>query len=362
MNIKKLELEKFRNYRKQNIKFNKGINIIYGDNAQGKTNILEAIYLFSLGKSNRTVKDSELIMFDEEEARVKIEFKDERRINNEEIIISKRNRKKIFLNEIPVRKNSEIVGKFNVVYFGPEYLDLIKGGPKKRRKNIDILISQLKVSYFSAIGEYKKIIDQKNALLKKNPDELMLLVLNEKILKNSVLICKLRYEYIKKLEEKAKILQKDISDGKEKIEIKYISPIGYIEEFDEKVFYKKLKKKLEENIEKEIYFKESQIGPHRDDIEYKINGFDVKSYGSQGQQKTCVLVQKIAEVELLKEETGEYPVLLLDDIMSELDKKRQEFIVKKIKNMQIIITCTDKESLDKYKKVKCFEIKNGKVL
>jgi len=363
MKVKSLELKNFRNYEKQIFEFDDNVNIIYGYNAQGKTNILEAIYLFSLGKSNRTIKDSELIKFGEDFCEANIVFNDENRENTASINISKSKKKRIFVNEIPLKKNSELVGKFNAVYFGPEYLDLIKGGPKKRRKNIDIIISQLKVSYFSAAAELKNIIEQKNAVLKnEKPDKIILSILNEKLSEVSLIISKLRFKYIRKIEKIASGLQKQISENNESFEIKYISSIGYIEEFNEEKFKKEFTEKLEKNLEKEIILRECTVGPHRDDMEYKINGLDVKSFASQGQQKTTVLVQKIAEVELFKEETGEYPVLLLDDIMSELDSKRQQFVTEKIKNMQIFITCTSKETFKEFENGKFFEISEGRLI
>lgn len=255
------------------------------------------------------------------------------------------------------------MGKFNAVYFGPEYLEIIKGSPKIRRKNIDIIISQIRVSYFSALADLKKTLEQKSSLLKSERcDRITLEILNERLVELSCYISKLRFEYIKKLEKKAAKLQKTISLEKEDLEMRYISSTGYLGDFSEENFKKNLEKKLEENKEKEIFLKECRVGPQRDEIEYKINGLDAKSFGSQGQQKTAVLVQKIAEVELFKEERGEYPVLLLDDIMSELDKTRQEFVIDKIKNMQIFITSTEKESFKDFNRGKYFEIKGGKLV
>ena len=363
MVVKELKLKNFRNYDEETFLFDKNVNIIYGNNAQGKTNVLEGIYLFSLGKSNRAAKEAELIKFESQKAEAELIFCDSNRENTAKISIYKNKRKTLSLNEIPVKKNSEIVGKFSAVYFGPEYLDLVKGGPKKRRKNIDIIISQIRVSYFSAISELKKIIEQKNALLKsKVYDKNVLYILNEKLLEVSLIIVKMRFEYLKKIEEKAKKLQREISFAKEDFSIKYISPIGAIENFSEENFLNEMKIKLENSLEREIILGESTVGPHRDDIEFKINGFDVKNFASQGQQKTVVLVQKIAELELLKEEKGEYPVLLLDDIMSELDEKRREFVTSKIKNTQIFITCTEKDRFYKFNQGKFFKIESGKIV
>ncbi len=363
MIVKSINLKNFRNYENQFLEFDEKLNIIHGLNAQGKTNILEGIYYFSTGKSGRTKKEAEAIKFGEESASLEIVFQDKNRENKAEIEIFQNKRKNIYLNEILLKKVSELVGKLGAIYFGPEYLDLVKGGPSKRRKNIDILISQLRTSYFSALLEYKKTIEQKNASLKNNnPDRIILEILNEKIVSLSEIIAKNRFEYIKKIEKNAKLLQKQISDEKEDLEIEYISPIGVLKEFDSKIFKDELKKKLEKNFEREIILREAQTGVHRDDIEYKINSLEVKSFASQGQQKTVVLAEKIAEAQLFFEEKGEYPILLLDDIMSELDEKRQAFVMEKLCNMQIFITCTGGEILKKLGDGKKFLIEKGRLL
>ena len=357
-----IELNRFRNYEAEKIEFDKKINIIYGNNAQGKTNILEAVYIFSLGKSNRAYHDSDVIKFGCTDSNIKMNFISRDTECSGEINLFKNKRKQIFINEIPVKKSSELVGRFNVVYFGPEYLSLIKDGPKKRRKNTDILISQLKTGYLSAISEYKRVIEQKNNLLKQDRiDEIFLSVLNEKVIDLSEYIIKCRYEYIKKTERISKKIQLDISGGKENLDIGYISCGIKIDDENIEGIKDILKEKSVKVFEKERYTRESILGVHRDDIEFKINGADLKIFGSQGQQKTCILVQKIAEVELFKEERGEYPVLLLDDIMSELDNIRQDYVLNKIENMQIFITCTDKERFKNLEKGKFIEIERGRV-
>ncbi len=355
MIVKNISLKNFRNYENEKIDFSPSVNIIYGKNAQGKTNILEGIYLFSMGKSNRTYHDEELIKFGENEANLKMDFIGGKREISAEIIIKKNNKKRVFINEIQVKKNSDLVGKFNVCYFGPECMNIIKSGPSARRKNLDILISQLHKKYFSYISEYKKAIESKTALLKNEiVDKITLDILNDKLISLCFEIIKYRFLYIKKIEEIAKKIQLEISKEKENIEIKYSSNFGIIEEFDDEIIKQKIKEKFEGNYKKEVFLKEIFIGCHRDDIEYFINGKNVKTFGSSGQQKTVALVQKIAEVYLIYEEIGEYPVLLLDDIMSELDEERQSYIISKIKDMQIIITCTDAE---KFKNLDAKEIK-----
>ncbi len=362
MIVKDIEFCNFRNYKKEKIEFHEKLNIIYGNNAQGKTNILEGIYLFSLGKSNRASKDFEMIRFGEECAEILMNFISKENETSGEVVIDRRKRKKVLINEIPVKKNSDLVGKFNVVFFGPEYLSLIREGPKKRRKNIDIMISQLKIGYVNVLADYKKLIEQKNSLLKEDfPDKLLLSVINEKIKEMSVYIIKNRYEYIKKIEKIAKKIQLDISQGKEELKMDYVSCGLNIDEKIIENLEKKLFEKADEVFLREMRYRESIFGPHRDDIEFKINGEDLKLFGSQGQQKTAILVQKIAEVELFREEIGEYPVLLLDDIMSELDSIRQDYILNKLRNMQIFITCTDREKFSEMTSGKFIKIEKGSV-
>lgn len=363
MIVKELFLKDFRNYENQSISFSPDVNVIYGDNAQGKTNILEAVYLFAMGKSNRTYHDEELIRFGMPFANVKMKFLSGDRELVSEINIKKGKRKSILINEIPIKKNSDLVGRFKVVYFGPECMDLVKSGPKSRRKNFDVLISQLHKNYFKNLSDYKKLLDSKTALLKAEKRDFETLdIINEQIAAVSVEIMKYRFSYIKKIENISKEIQNEISGSTENIEISYNSSVGIIEQFDEKEAAALLREKIDKNKRREIEFRECLTGPHRDDIEYLINGRKVKIFGSSGQQKTVSLVQKIAEVSLIFKETGEYPVLLLDDIMSELDKSRQKYILNKIRGMQIIITCTDKDGFEKIDKINEIKVSKGRIV
>ncbi len=363
MKVKNISFRNFRNYENEKIEFHEKLNIIYGNNAQGKTNILEGIYLFSLGKSNRASKDNEMIKFGENFSNIEMSFVSKGCEISGEIKLDETKKKKIFINEIPIKKNSDLVGRFNVVFFGPEYLSLIREGPKKRRKNIDIMISQLKVGYLGAISEYRKLIDQKSRLLKEEKiDEILLSVLNEKLIDLASYIIKIRFEYIKKIESIAQKIQLDISEGKENLNMDYISCGIKIEQCSVENIKEILKEKAKNVLSREMRYRECILGPHRDDIEFKINGADLKLFGSQGQQKTAVLVQKIAEVELFREEIGEYPVLLLDDIMSELDSHRQDYVLNKLTDMQIFITCTDSERFKTFKEGKFIKIEKGSVV
>lgn len=357
---KKLNLKNFRNYTEQELEFADGVNIIFGDNAQGKTNILEAVYMFSMGKSVRARKDAELIRHGCDDAEISMNFCGSKREENAEIKIFKNRRKLISVNDVPLRRNSELVGHFPVIYFGPEYLSLVKEGPKQRRKSIDVLISQLRPRYFSALSDLKKIVESKNALLKMDrPNAAMLEIINEKLSSISSEVIFYRTEYIKKTAALAAELQNDISGGNEKLQMQYLSNVGNTEGLSATEIKQLFDKRLAEVHKREIEAREAVTGPHREDIEYLVNGKSAKLYASQGQQKTIVLVQKLAEVGIIQTETGENPVLLLDDIMSELDKKRRTFILNHIDDTQIIVTCTDTDGFDIPTDARMVEVKKG---
>ena len=345
MKANKLSLTNFRNYEEQEIEFGSGINIIYGDNAQGKTNILEAVHMFSMGKSNRTSRDSELIRHGEPQAKIYMEFSSYGSENFFQIEMFRSKRKSIVYNDIPVKKNSELLGKFNVVYFGPELLGLVKEGPKGRRRNLDMLISQLRPNYFSALTHLKRVVESKNALLKmQTPNKTLLDIMNEKLIELSAELIGYRIEFIGRIEEIAQEIQLDISAQKERLSMRYASCIGRLnpsETISREDIKARLRERLEANRSRELENRETIVSPHREDIVYEINGKEAKSFASQGQQKTIVLVEKLAEVKLIEQEINETPVLLLDDIMSELDRRRRRFVMANIEDMQIIITCTD---------------------
>ncbi len=363
MRATKLELTDFRNYTAQSVSFGEGINVFYGNNAQGKTNLLEGIFLFSMGKSNRTGRVSELIRNGAGEAKLNLSFRDGDRDMEAEIRLYRDRRKVISINGVPIQRSSELVGRFRVVYFGPEYLSLVKEGPAGRRRNLDIFISQIKPRYFSALSDVKKIIESKNALLKlERPNQTMLDILNDKLASGAAELIVQRAGYIAALSETAKEIQSHISGGTEELTMTYQSCIGAAEGLPLAEVQKRLRQKLEESKRRESELRESVIGPHREDILYAINGYDARAYASQGQQKTIVLVQKLSEVALMQKETGDLPVLLLDDIMSELDKTRRGFILNHIRDMQIFITCTDMDDLGANQTdIRLFPVQGGTV-
>lgn len=339
MYIKEINLQNFRNYEIANIKIEKGVNIFYGDNAQGKTNILEAIFVASLGKSFRTNKDKELIKENEEQTKVEIKFIKEGRENKVKLGIGN---KKIFsINNIELKKTSEIVGKINVVLFTPEDINILKNEPIKRRRFLNIMISQLRPMYIHLLSQYNKILDQRNNYLKQikyeNKDRKILDIWDEQLIRIGLKIFEYRKEFIEKINEKIKKIHLETTENIENIEIKYKNNVVNEEEYRRKV-----KMKQEEDIQKGY----TAVGIHRDDFEIFINKKNVAIYGSQGQQRSSIISLKLAEAEVIYDEKEDYPVLLLDDFMSELDKKRVKGFVKRIKNNQVLITCTEKFDID----------------
>lgn len=363
MKVQRLELKNFRNYEEQSVSLESDRIIIHGKNAQGKSNLLEGICMFSLGRSERTYRDSELIRFGQEKAVIRLNFTAQERENRSEIEIWNGKRKAVTYNDIPIKKSSELIGMFRVVYFDPDYLELVKGGPKNRRSNLDVFISQLRPNYFSCLSGMKKVIESKNAMLKSQvPNTTMLEILNQKLAESASQIVVYRTEYIKKLQNVSREIQLDISGGSEELKIHYSSCAGDCDGMNADEIKEILTKRLADGLKREIENREASIGPHRDDISYLINGKDARIFGSQGQKKTTALVQKLAEAELISQESGEYPVLLLDDIMSEMDNSRQDYILEKLNNMQILITCTDSSRFQKMKNALFLEVENGTVI
>lgn len=336
MYITKLVLKNYRNIINQTIEFNKGINFIYGDNAQGKTNIIESIYFFTTGKSFRTKKDSELINFNKKTSEVDIFFKRSGLDCSGNFIIKNDSKKQIKINYVPINKIGNLMGFLNAVIFSPQDLSLIKDGPIFRRRFIDIFISQIKPKYFFDLQQYGKILKQRNSVLKKSKTKSSLIstisVWDEKLSEYAENIIKMRIIYIKKFKEIAIDIHNELTDGTELFDIKYENS------FDNNLKYIDV---LKNSIDKDIEYGFTQYGPHRDDLLFSINNMNVKKFASQGQQRSIVLTLKISEANLINEEIGEYPIILLDDIMSELDEKRQKYIINKIKDKQVILTGTE---------------------
>lgn len=355
MVIESVEIEKFRNYEYIKVNLDKGVNILYGDNAQGKTNFLEAVYLCSMTKSHRGNKDNELIMFNEEEAHIKINAIKKGTPVRIDFHLKQNRKKGIALNGIPLKKASDIFGVISVVIFSPEDLDIIKRTPQDRRRFIDVELCQIDKIYVKDLIKYNKILANRNKLLKdieKSSSNLETLkILDLQLLDSGIRIIKTRKEFIKKLNLVAGEIHSDITQGKENIDIIYEPNVT------EESFEKELKK----NHEKEIKQRVTLTGPHRDDIGFYIKGKDIRKFGSQGQQRTCALSLKLSEIEIIKSEKKENPILLLDDVFSELDKDRQKQLLRVLKESQTIITCTGTEEIieECLKTNKYFKVEKG---
>lgn len=359
MYIKSLNLLNFRNYDNLSIQLNKGINVFTGDNAQGKTNILESMYYCSIGKSHRTNKDKELIKWGANEAYISAYISKERLDKKIDIKIFKEGKKGININSIKLNSISDLMGVFNVVIFSPEDLKIVKESPAFRRKFIDIELCKLNKKYYYTLVQYNKILNERNFALRKwVNDKNILDIYDSQMSKFASLIIKERLNYIKKLNDQGKIIHNEITSNNESIDFKYITEVKDFNNI-ENDFIKLLRENRRKDLEKGI----TSIGPHRDDFSIFINNIDTRKFGSQGQQRTAVLSTKFASLEIIKEKVGEYPVLLLDDVLSELDLKRQKYILNSIKKVQTIITCTGifdiKEYLDE--DINMYYVKNGTV-
>lgn len=370
MKIDLLTLYNYRNYNNLNLKLSSNINIFTGFNAQGKTNIIEAIYFSSLGISHRTRTEGDLILWGKDEASINVKFS-KRDINSILKIILKKNKRKELNFNGEIIKQKDLPGLLTMILFSPEDLMLIKGPPLQRRRFLDIELSQISLLYYNQLVQYNKILLQRNNLLKKIKENNKLINMldmwDEQLAKSAAFIVDKRLKNVDKLNKLAQYTHAYISGDKERLEIKYNMcknninlsvDIKYNQLYD---WYINNLKKYRKN---DIFKGSTSIGPHRDDIYFFINDIDLKSFGSQGQQRSAVLSLKLAELELLKNETGEYPVLLLDDVMSELDNNRRnsllEFLQKK--NIQTLITATDKSLFDDNGKNNFFIIDNGKVV
>lgn len=351
MYIKSLKLKNFRNYDEQKLEFCPQKNIIYGLNGQGKTNIIEALYFLNSGKSYRCTKEKEVIKFGEDYAKIEAEFYKNEIKNNALFFIS--DKKSVKLNGVNIDRLSELIGNINIVIFTPDHLNLIKEGPSVRRSFLDSFISQIKKSYFKNLISYYKVLKQRNNILKSKNKSMLetISVWNEKLAELSLSICEMRESIIEKLNEKINT----VTDGEEKLKIKYLPGIKGDYKNKENII-----KQLEDGIERDIEYGMTMTGPHRDDFEIFLNGISIKKFGSQGQQRSCVLKLKLSECEIIKEKTGEMPPILLDDILSELDEERRHLFIENIKNTQVIITCTDKEFL-KGMEGFYFRVHNGKI-
>ena len=354
MYITKINLQNFRNYEKQEIEIKDGINLFYGDNAQGKTNILESIFLCAMGKSFRAKKEKELIRIGEENAKVEIEYKKNNREYKIEYQIS--DSKQILLNGIKINRLSELLGNIHIVLFSPDDIEILKDGPGKRRRFLNMMISQLRPNYVHFFNLYAKTLEQRNNYLRQikmeNKPEELLEIWDEKLAEYAKEVFFYRSEFIEKIMKKIVEIHNKITDGKEKIQIFYQS------DFENQ---KQFKEVLEKTRKQDINRGYTTKGIHRDDFSIKINEKELDLYGSQGQFRTALLSLKLSELYTIYDEIGEYPILLLDDFMSELDEKRRKKLLENITDAQVLITGTHKIILENFN-FNIYNVKEGKII
>ncbi len=358
MNIKSINITNFRNYTNQTVNFTNGLNVIIGKNAQGKTNLLESIFICAIGKSPRTTRDKDLIKWESTFAKITLEL--EKKLGKKEIdiyLFTNQN-KAIKIDKIGIKKIGQLLGNFNAIYFSPDDLKLIKESPDERRKFMDIDLCQFDKNYFYTLSKYNEVLQQRNKLL-KTPDVSILkdtiTIWNDQLANLGAKLIMSRLNLVENLKVKAEKIHKYLTSDKEILEISYQ---GYKAdtENDLKLL---LLKKYEENIEKDIKLGFTTVGPHRDDIKIVSNDIDLRSFGSQGQQRTAALSLKLSELEVFRDNIGEYPVLLLDDVLSELDSDRQHKLLEFTKPIQTILTCTEFDINLPHTK---FIIESGKLL
>lgn len=361
MIIKNLQLTNFRNYTQAEFNYSEGVNIVSGGNAQGKTNSAEAIFFLCTGYSPRATREKQVIKHGEKFAKIKGVAGSLYGDVSVSIDFFEDKNKVIKVNEVPVQKIGEILGNINSVFFNPGELKLIQEAPEDRRRFLDVSLSQISRGYFYALQTYKKILMQRNNLLKSEDKELILDTLpvwDISLAKAGAKIIAERNDYIKLLSPYAGYLHEEVTGGGEILTVKGDYKYGGTEE---EIFTQFLEA-LSERTEKDIETGYTTVGPHRDDLKIKINGVDVRAFGSQGQQRTASIALKLAEAEIFREKFGEYPVLILDDAMSELDKKRRTRLIDYVKKMQTIITCTEPDCVPNYQNYNNIVVENGKLV
>ncbi len=364
MTVNSVKIKNFRNISDLSFTADSGVNVIYGENAQGKTNILESIWLFTGCKSFRGAKDNELIKFNEDFAKINLEFSDNSREKKSEIIVS--DKKKIAsLNGVSLRSTAELIGSFYAVIFSPVHLSLIKDGPSARRKFLDTALCQLKPSYAEHLAGYKRALIQRNALLKdlhlNSQLYDMLDTWDDQLARYSAYVIKERLQYIELLSAYSKSIYSGISENKENFSVFY-SRNEVNKDLSVKEIYLSEIENFKKSRKEDIISKTTTIGPHRDDLEILINNVSARSFGSQGQQRSCALALKLGESEIIKKITGETPVALLDDVMSELDEKRQDYVLNHINDRQVFLTCCDPSQVLRLGGGKSFLIKGGEII
>lgn len=357
MIIKSIELTDYRNYEQLSMDFSPGTTILFGDNAQGKTNILEAIFVAATTKSHKGSKDREMIRFDKEEAHIRTYLEKDHLETRIDLHLRKNKSKVLAIDGQKAKKATDLIGLCNVVFFSPEDLGIIKNGPSERRHFVDMELCQLDSFYLYNLSNYNKIVEQRNTLLKDmyfNPQlKDTLNIWDMQLVSYGSKIIERRKLFVDQLNEIIENIHLSLSGGKEHIHIQY-EPDVEIEEFEQR---------MAASQERDIKAKMTTVGPHRDDFCFSIEGIDIRRYGSQGQQRTAALSLKLSEIELVKKITKDTPILLLDDVLSELDSNRQNYLLNHIGNIQTIITCTGLEEFvnNRFEINRVYQVSNGKV-
>lgn len=365
MRIESLAFSGFRNLADGNITLSDGVNILYGDNAQGKTNLLEACWIFTGGKSFRGAKDSELVAFGREKATLSATFFSGEREQTADLEIVKR--RSLTLNGIKQKTATAITGRFCAVVFCPAHLNLVSGAPEERRRFIDGAYCQLRPGYIKVLSEYQKVMTQRNALLKayksgeisKDALQSQLYVWDDALAVAAAKVTFARLAYVKKMLPECAAVYNGLSGGKEQLGLSLITAV---EPSSAEELYEQYRLKIAEARVQDMAAGFCTVGAHREDIAITLDGISAKDFGSQGQKRSSVLALKLAEASLLKEVTGEQPIALLDDVMSELDITRQDYILNHIHNWQVLITCCDHVAIERQTGGKVFHIQNGKIL
>lgn len=367
MRVNCLQLQNFRNYESFEQPFNKQVIIFRGANAQGKTNVLEALYMLALAKSHRTSRDRDCIRWESSFSVIKAEI--ERRDGRHRLQVQLSGKgKKVKRNGLEQRRLSDYIGTLNAVMFAPEDLAIVKGKPEVRRRFLDMGISQVNPTYLYHLSRYYKVLSQRNQLLKdlwRQPSLLTLLdVLNEQLVTAGTQVMLKRSQFIHKIEAWAQTIQAKLTNEQEQLQLTYRTFISDIAECEEAAIAAQYREQLEQRAHQEQERGTTMIGPHRDDMMFAVNGVNVQAYGSQGQQRTTALALKLAEIELICQEVGEYPILLLDDVLSELDETRQTHLIQSIQEkVQTFLTTTSTEGIhqDTLAAATVYDVEQGKV-
>ncbi|WP_419960493.1 DNA replication/repair protein RecF [Psychrobacillus sp. BM2] len=369
MYIERLELKDFRNYDSIEMNFSSKINVFIGENAQGKTNLMESLYVLSMAKSHRTSNDKELIRWEADYGKIKGDIQKKYGHLPLELILSKKG-KKAKVNHLEQTRLSDYIGQLNVVMFAPEDLYLVKGSPQVRRRFLDMEIGQISPIYLHDLLHFQKIMKQRNHILKQHQGKTMLNdvmfdVYTEQYIDAAIKVIQKRFHFMQLLQQWAEPIHFGISRGLEKLRISYNSSTGVQPEWTANEMKNHLERKIAGSQNRELYRGVSLIGPHRDDLQFFVNDYDVQTYGSQGQQRTTALSLKLAEIELIKQEVGESPVLLLDDVLSELDDYRQSHLLNTIQgDVQTFVTTTSVEGIahETIQQAELFHVEQGAIV